>query len=111
MAVVAERYGDAEAWERKQEIQRDGLPVRLTVVWWGQLLTVVCQPLQGFTHLVRNVEECIREYGAYHISLAQYPVATYDDYATLHHAWHGVAVRLPIDFVSGEGALNWVIVR
>ena len=43
MAVVAVRYADA--WGRKQMIQRTGQLVRLTVAWWRDMLVIECEAL------------------------------------------------------------------
>ena len=90
--------------------RRYGQPVRVYIEWWGHLLVVACEPLAGFVHIVRNVEYCVREYGQYHISVAQYPVATWEDDNNQHGAWSGAIVQLPVDYVSAKGVWSWVIV-
>ena len=104
MAVVAVRYADA--WGRKQMLQRSGQLVRLTVAWWRDLLVIECEALPGFVHLVSNVDECINAFGKYHISVAQYPVATQEDYDTLRCAWDGASILLLVDYVPGDGCLE-----
>ena len=104
--VEAERYDYHDSQSRKQRIVENGQPVRLRVEWWGRLLVVVVHPQDGFVHLVRNWEECVAAFGAYHISVAQYPVATIDDFDALHAAWDGVMLQLPISQVSSGGCME-----
>ena len=104
--VEAIRFSDDEAWQRTYAIERHGQPVRLRVEWSGHLLMVVCEPLDGFVHLVQNVEQCVQAFGEYHISLSQWPVATTDDYEYLHRRWHEVTTVIPISHVSGAACLE-----
>ena len=103
---MAVRFEYDEAWMLKQSILLVGQPVRLQVAWWHDLLVIECEPMPAFVHLVRNVDFCIQEYGKYHISVAQWPVATQDDFNALYRAWNGVVVQLPIKYVSNEGYLE-----
>ena len=105
-ATEAERYEWHEAEIRKQIIEQQGQPVRLRIEWWGCLLVVVVEPLDGFVHLVRNWEQCVEAFGEYHVSVAQYPTASNADYNALHAAWNGVALQLPIAHVSNEGCME-----
>ena len=104
--IEAERYEWEEAEIRKHTITQQGQPVRLSVEWWGWLLVVVVEPQAGFVHLVRNWEECVAAFGEYHISVAQYPVASEADYDALHATWDGVVKQLPIAHVSSEGCME-----
>ena len=80
--------------------------MELSVQWWNKLLVVVCEPLEGFTHLVANPSECIEAYGQYHISVAQWPVATEEDFEALTARWAGRRVQLDVQLVSGDACLE-----
>ena len=70
--MVCIRFADDEAIRRKAQIVEAGQPARLEVcVLDGALVALVVHPLEGFVHLVQDPDECIRDFGAYHISLAQ----------------------------------------
>ena len=70
------------------------------------MLVVVCEPLDRFVHLVANPEECIEAYGQYHISVAQWPIATENDFDALTARWGGRRVQLNVELVSGEACLE-----
>ena len=74
--------------------------------WWGRLLVVVCEPLDRFVHLVANPEECIEACGQYHISVAQWQIATENDFDALTARWGGRRVQLNVELVSGEACLE-----
>ncbi len=69
------RWPDATAHSLKQLIARHGQPARLDIAildddGWEGLLAVVVAPLDGWRHLVQNVDECIAVSGPYHVSVA-----------------------------------------
>ena len=70
------------------------------------MLVVVCEPLDRFVHLVANPEECIEAYGQYHISVAQWQIATENDFDALTARWGGRRVQLNVELVSGEACLE-----
>ena len=70
------------------------------------MLVVVCEPLDRFVHLVANPEECIEAYGQYHISVAQWPIATENDFDALTARWGGRRVQLNVELVSGEACFE-----
>ena len=70
------------------------------------MLVVVCEPLDRFVHLVANPEECIEAYGKYHISGAQWQIATENDFDALTARWGGRRVQLNVELVSGEACLE-----
>ena len=108
MSVIAQRYDDDddEAALRKTSIIRDGQPVRLSVAWLDNLLALVIVPLPGFAHLVQNVEDCIAEYGPYHVSICQHGLVSDDDIAKLRCFFDDVECILPIACVRAEGYME-----
>ena len=100
---VAQRFSWNTAWWLQREIEEKGQPVTLSVQWLGKLLVVACEPDSGFIHLVQNPEECIAEYGPYHVSVAHWPTANVDTYNHLYNALHGRRVTLPITAVRNQG--------
>ena len=70
------------------------------------MLVVVCEPLDRFVHLVANPEECIEAYGQYHISVAQWPIATENDFDALTARGGGRRGQLNVELVSGEACLE-----
>jgi len=104
------RFPDDVARERKDAICRAGQPVRISVEVWGEaeggLIVLSLTPLPDFIHLVVDPVECIREYGAYHVSLCQRALATDDEMDQLRMEWDGVELVLPIAYISGEGCME-----
>ena len=107
MACV--RFPDDVAERRKRLIEWLGQPVRVNVdvLPWGEdFVVLTITPLHGFIHLVTDPEACIREFGAYHVSLCQRSLVSASEMAQLHRTWSGVELTLPIAYVSGEGCLE-----
>ena len=63
-------------------------------------------PLEGFIHLVADPDDCIREYGPYHISLCQRELVSQSELDQLHAAWDGTETTLPVSWVSGDGCME-----
>ena len=106
MGVKAQRFHPSQAFVRKEKIVASGVRVRLHAKWWGRLLVIEAEPAQGFVHLVQNPSECTRSFGAYHISVAQWPVANNIDFNDLDTEFSGRVVTLPVDVVRNEGFLK-----
>ena len=105
--MVCIRFADDEATRRRAQIIEAGQPVRLEVrVLDGALLALVVHPLAGFVHLVQDPDDCIRELGAYHISIAQVELVTQVDLAVLRARYDNTEVLLPIRAVLGEGYME-----
>ena len=107
MACV--RFPDDVAERRKRLIEWLGQPVRVNVdvLPWGEdFVVLTITPLHGFIHLVTDPEACIREFGAYHVSLCQRSLVSASEMAQLHRTWNGVELTLPIDHVSSDGCLE-----
>ena len=104
------RFAEDIARQRKDAICRTGQPVRISVDVWGQdeggLIVLSLTPLNDFIHLVADPDDCIREYGPYHVSLCQRAVATEEELDKLREEWDGVETTLPIAYVSGEGCME-----
>jgi len=73
---------------------------------WEGLLAVVVTPLDGWTHLVRDPDECVAAHGPYHMSICQASLASAEDIAALRAKFAGVETTLPILAVSGEGCME-----
>jgi hypothetical protein len=106
MSVEAQRFDEDEAALRKTSIIRDGQPARLSVAWLDDLLILAIEPRAGFIHLVRNVQECLREYGPYHISICQRDVVSDKDLEQIRSIFHEVECILPISCVRSEGFME-----
>jgi len=105
------RWPDATAHSLKQLIARHGQPARLDIAildddGWEGLLAVVVAPLDGWRHLVQNVDECIAAYGPYRVSVCQSSLASADDIAALRAKFSGIETKLQIRAVSGEGCME-----
>jgi hypothetical protein len=100
-----------EAALRKTSICRDGQPVRLSVAWLespplDDLLVLSVEPQAGFIHLLHNVEEIIRAYGPYHITVCELRLACDDDLCQLVNQFHGLECTLPISYVGRRGYME-----
>ena len=105
--MVCIRFADDEATRRRAQIIEAGQPVRLEVrVLDGALLALVVHPLAGFVHLVQDPDDCIRDFGAYHISIAQVELVTAADLAVLRARYDNTEVMLPIRAVLGDGYME-----
>ena len=80
--------------------------MRLSAQWLGKLLAVVAEPMDDFIHLVCNPEACIAALGSYHVSVAQWPVATWDDFNYLSAILDGQEVTLPFTQVLSYGFMQ-----
>ena len=104
------RFEPDEAWERKCAIRERGQPVRVTVEVWaedeGGLLVFSLAPLEGFVHLVVDPDACIKEFGAYHVSICQMALVSPSEMAELRTSLDNLEITLPISWVSGEGCME-----
>jgi len=101
-----ERFDAHEADMRKTSIIKDGQPVRLHVAWLRDLLVLSIEPRAGFIHLVRNVEDCIRAFGPYHISICQRDLVSDNDLELMRALFHETECILPISYVGSEGYME-----
>ena len=108
MQVQPDRYDwyDYHYKYLKRCIVRYGQEVRLSAQWLGHLLAVVAEPKENFIHLVRNPAECITSFGPYHVSVAQWPTATWDDFNYLSAILDGQEVTLPFTDVLSYGFMQ-----
>ena len=104
--VQPDRYSWGDVWYLKRNIVRYGQHMRLSAQWLGKLLAAVAEPMDDFIHLVRNPEACIASLGPYHVSVAQWPVATWDDFNYLSAILDGQEVTLPFTQVLNYGFMQ-----
>ena len=105
--MPCDRFPDAEAEARKAMIETNGQPVCITVeIWDERLLVLALAPLDGFVHLVANVDECIAEVGKYHISVCQQELVSDDVLQNLKQELNGLETVLPILKVRSEGCME-----
>ena len=102
---MAVRFEPALEDRLKRSTCRDGQRCRLWVEvlppWRGcRLLALVVEPPAGFRHFVANPQECVENFGPYHVSLCQAELATTDDVARLEAAFEGHAWTLPTTYVG-----------
>ena len=104
------RFGWVEAERRKGHIRRRGLPVRLSVEWDGNFLSIVVNPLRGYVYLYKRWlhKDICRRYGPLHISLCHYKNLDDRGHWEVEHLkrrWHGWRGRLPIRDIRRDGYL------
>ena len=107
--MVCVRFPDATAAHCKKLICWLGQPVRIRVEvlgGWDGLVALTLTPLEGFIHLVADPEDCIREYGPYHVSICQRALVSDAKMEQLRQAWDGLEMTLTISYVSGEGCME-----
>ena len=100
------RFSEESARRRKDMICWLGQPVRIDVEAWGDLVVLALTPLEGFIHLVADPEACIREFGAYHISICQRELVSQSKLDELCKTWGGLEIVIPVSHVSGEGCME-----
>ena len=104
------RFSEERAWRRKDLICWLGQPVRVDVETWpgqeGGLVVLTLTPLEGFIHLVADPEACIREFGAYHISICQRELVSQSNLDELCKTWSGLETVVQVSYVSGEGCME-----
>ena len=104
------RFTEDIARQRKDLIRFLGQPVSVKVEVWpgeeGGLLVLALTPLEGFIHLVADPDDCISEFGPYHISICQRALVSQAELDELHAAWDGVETALPITWVYSEGYME-----
>ena len=104
MACV--RFDEDIASHRKDLICFLGQPVRVSVEVWpgteGGLVVLSLTPLEGFIHLVADPDDCIREFGPYHVSICQRELVSQSELDELREALDGIEETLPISWVSGD---------
>ena len=108
MACV--RFTEDIASHRKDLICLLGQPVRVKVEVWpaaeGGLVVLSLTPLEGFIHLVADPDDCIREFGPYHVSICQRELVSQSELDELREALDGIEETLPISWVSGDGCME-----
>ena len=100
------RFSEERARRRKDLICWLGQPVRVDVETWGDLVVLALTPLEGFIHLVADPEACIREFGAYHISICQRELVSQSNLDELCKTWSGLETVVQVSYVSGEGCME-----
>jgi hypothetical protein len=100
------RFSEERAWRRKDLICWLGQPVHVNVETWGDLVVLALTPLEGFIHLVADPEACIREFGAYHISICQKELVSQSNLDELCKTWSGLETVVQVSYVSGEGCME-----
>ena len=94
------RFSWDEHARRATLILAHGQPCILALEWLGDLLALTIHPSPGWVHLVLDPDECVKEYGPYHISIAQRALVTQSDENVLRRRWNGVEVVLHMHSVS-----------
>ena len=95
----------AELQQRKAHINAAGLPAQLFVDWMGSLMVLRAEPLEGFTHLIRDgyVEMQTEKVGQYHISLGYWSELTGEDVEEVRRMWDGWRGLLAGEVSYGAG--------
>ena len=105
--VEAVRYPDDEDWDRCARLVKEGQPVKLWVELLNNwLLALTVEYNEKFVHLCTNPEECIHEWGPYHVTIAGKEHVQFDEMEELRRRYHGVEMVIPVERVTSGYTLE-----